>query len=245
VYYIIKNRYPILDFTLKTPKSHRYVVMRTGGMTKSRDELSKKMIICGKRFSGLIGARFGGPLSHYHAIFFSCFSQQFCGIMKKQIILLVAMIASVLSAGATGKDSLTKIRNWTVTESFHTIVVNDDVDVMLIEDPSAVISVEGLTKFVDAIQLQVKDGKLIISSTKHYINRRAFVFIPVRHLESIVVKGNSEVNTIGALQSSMLQVYIENDCLVSIRNNGQVKVENNGRIELEFIKNGPIVAARN
>jgi Putative auto-transporter adhesin, head GIN domain len=162
----------------------------------------------------------------------------------KPILILVTLIATAINVHATGKDSLTRIRNWSAPATFNTIIVNDDVDVMLIEDSSSVISVEGLTKFVDAIQLQVINGNLVISSTKQNINGRAFVFVPVHQLKSIVIKGISEVHSIGILQSPNLQVYIENICLVSIRNNGLVKVGNNENFELEYIKNSTTVAVK-
>lgn len=134
----------------------------------------------------------------------------------------------------SGNDSVrTSIR--TVQAPFHKIIIRDDVNVLLLEDPSGEISMEGNSKWIASLRFEVKDGVLDVSCTKRG-KKRLTVFIPVQQLKEVVVKGTSRVASIGVLNSARIHVQIEGDCLVNIVNWGRITVDHDRDHEFEYVR---------
>jgi hypothetical protein len=86
------------------------------------------------------------------------------------------------------------------------------------------------------VKLEIKDGVLKISSSRPSRIKQAVVYIPVQQLESIIVKGYSDVRSLGMLNSQKLKISIEGECLVNIVNRGQVIVNNGPSYAFDCVK---------
>lgn len=161
--------------------------------------------------------------------------------MKKTFLMIVAFVATMASAFANdGGLSDYKVRNWTATQEFKSISVSGDVSIVLMEENSSVLSVQGKQKFVDAVKMEVKNGVLHISGKRGPWKNKTAVYIPVQNLKLLTVKGNSEVVSMGLLNSKSLHVRIEGTCKVSVKNRGLVTVDNDDYHTFSYDKNEKI-----
>lgn len=189
--------------------------------------------------------------SHHHAIVGQCNILHFYIVimieancllkkrsaMKKQFvsIVLIAVLSYLPAAAApvtpTNKDNTVQV---VLAASFHRMVVCNNVNVVLVEEASQQVSVKGKAKWCEAVKLEVKDGVLTVSSSRSSSMKQATVYIPVQQLESITVKGYSDIESKGALHSHTLNIYIEGDCRVSVLNDGLVTVSNGPLHDFEY-----------
>lgn len=117
---------------------------------------------------------------------------------------------------------------------FSKLVIRDDVKIVLIEDASGQISVEGNMKQASMLRFEVKNGVLDVSSVRSG-KKRLTLFIPVQKLKEVVVKGNSKVSTIGVLNSPTIKVLIEGDCMVNIVAWGKITVERGRDHDFDYL----------
>jgi Putative auto-transporter adhesin, head GIN domain len=148
--------------------------------------------------------------------------------MKQQsATIIIATVLSFFNATAAPEDP---VKNNTVkvsvTESFNRIVVRDNVDVVLVEMSSPEVSIQGKARQCDDVKLEVKEGVLTISSRRPAVMKQAVVYVPVQQIESITVKGYSDVKSAGTLRSAKLHIRIEGECHVNVVNSGPVTVSN-------------------
>jgi hypothetical protein len=131
--------------------------------------------------------------------------------MKQQsATIIIATVLSFFQATAAPdkpvKDNTVKV---SVKESFHRIVVRDNVDVVLVEMSSPDVSIKGKARQCEDVKLEVKEGVLTIGSRRPSVMKQAVVYVPVQQIESITVKGYSDVKSAGTLHSVKLHIQIE------------------------------------
>ena len=148
--------------------------------------------------------------------------------MKQQsATIIIATVLSFFNATAAPekpvKDNTVKV---SVTASFNRIVVRDNVDVVLVEMPSQDVSIKGKARQCEDVKLEVKEGVLTIASRRPSAMKQAVVYVPVQQIESITVKGYSNVTSAGSLRSARLHIKIEGECRVNVINSGPVTVSN-------------------
>jgi hypothetical protein len=158
--------------------------------------------------------------------------------MNIQSLLIAVLLSTSVSVAAADKNPAgNKVRTWQATTPFHSVTVSDNVNIILAEDSSSTISIQGKAKLVDAIQLEIKDGVLHISSRRVPFTNKAVVYIPVRLLNRLTVNGASEVQTMGYLQSSHLHIKLDGPGKVSVKNTGAITIDYNQDWDLDYLKN--------
>lgn len=157
--------------------------------------------------------------------------------MNIQIVLVAIMLSTSLSAAATHKDSAdNKIRTWQATQEFHSVTVSDNVNIILAENLSTTISIQGKEKLVNAIKLEVKNGVLHVSSNRSPLKNKAVVYIPVRLLNSLTVNGASEVYSMGHLQSANLHIKLDGPVKMSVKSTGTITIDHEQEWEITYMK---------
>lgn len=141
-------------------------------------------------------------------------------------------------AFAENKDTVqTKSATWSSASAFTSITVSNNVDVILIEDNSTVIKIQGKDVLVDAIRLEVIKGELKVSSLKQSVRHKVTVFIPVNRLQQITVRGASKISSQGVLNSPKLKVNIAGDCIVHVTTVGAIFVDSDYDYDYAYNKN--------
>lgn len=156
--------------------------------------------------------------------------------MKKIFLMIIAIAFATGAAIANGGSPDYKVRNWTATQKFNSIVVSGDISIVLMEDDASVVSVQGKEKLVDQACMEIKDGVLYVRGKKGPWRNKTVVYIPVQQLRKITVTGASEIASMGVLNSDRLHIRIEGSCKVSVKNKGIVTVDNDADYEFSYDK---------
>jgi ABC-type uncharacterized transport system involved in gliding motility auxiliary subunit len=102
--------------------------------------------------------------------------------------------------------------------------VNDGVNLVLIDDVTNDVFIEGKAGFVQTVDVTFQNGELTISSKSESEEIPAAVFVSARFLREILVNGNSIVGSYQTLQNNGLNVIVNGDCKLMIRSLGKVNV---------------------
>jgi len=122
-------------------------------------------------------------------------------------------------------------KTWAATAVFTSITIQGNLDVFLVESAGSVVRVEGYEKAVNEVSFSVEEGRSIVKSKESFISGKATIYIPVRHLQQLTVKGNVRLSSIGHLESPKINIRIAADCHLNIVSTGKIDVvsdEENG-----------------
>lgn len=157
--------------------------------------------------------------------------------MNIQILLVAVLLSTSVGAAATERDSSdNKVRTWAATGAFHSVTVSDNVNIILAEDPGSTLSIQGKAKQVDAVRFEIKNGVLHVSSSRIPFKNKAVVYIPVRLLNRLTIKGASEVHSMGYLRSAHLHIEVDGPCKMSVKNTGPITIDHDQEWEMEYLK---------
>ena len=157
--------------------------------------------------------------------------------MNIQSVLVAVLLSVSLSTAAANRDTVdNKIRTWNAKHEYHSVVVSNNINIILAEDSSSLISIQGKSRLVDAVDLFVRDGVLHISSSRTPFINKTVVYIPVRMLSRLTVKGASQVYSMGHLKSEHLRIDVEGPCSVHVKNTGAITIGHEQEWEVEYLK---------
>jgi hypothetical protein len=158
--------------------------------------------------------------------------------MKKLIILSVV---ALLATGSSVKAQQDLVKNYaSCINSFKTpfdkIVVEDDIDLVLYEQTTPQVMIDGNDNNSSKVKWTIKGSTLHISSSNGSLKGKVLVTVAVNQLTDITVLGNSSVRSLGSLKSPSIQVNMSGDGMVSIQSEGRIYVHNTEGIELDVKK---------
>ena len=146
--------------------------------------------------------------------------------MKKQFFLIASLLVIAISSFASGKPSVTKSsRSWSVDQPFGSISAKGNIEVVLVHDDSKTISIEGTDKYVNATNIEVDNGVLKITGAKGSANYRTIVYVPVRDINKVTLKGGADLSSKGRLESKKLFIRIEGVSKVNVKNIGEIIID--------------------
>ncbi len=158
--------------------------------------------------------------------------------MKKNFLLVVALIASTFASFATdNKSTNTTSRRWSIDENFTSIAARGNVEVVLVADGSETVNFEGNEKQVNAVHLNVENGVLMITGSKGCSEKnRTIVYVPIKQLNKVTLKGGSNLSSRGRIKSEKLQIRIEGVSKVNVRNIGDIVIESDDNHQFTYEK---------
>jgi hypothetical protein len=159
--------------------------------------------------------------------------------MKQKFFLsLLAISFAVLSASAEDPQKLTL----TVGNIEH-LNIQDNIDVVLIQgaaDDNSIVLDQNVS---DKLNLKLSNKTLVIAAQGFFSKKQKLtVYVYVNKLKTLTVEGNSEVKTMGSLDTDKLDVYIDGDTQVHLRTNGVIKAHslNDSEIDVKYLSGGPV-----
>lgn len=158
--------------------------------------------------------------------------------MKK---LLILSVVALLATGSSVKAQQDLVKNYaSCINSFKTpfdkIVVEDDIDLVLYEQTTPQVMIDGSDYNSSKVKWTIKGSTLHISSSTGSLKGKVLVTVAVNQLTDITVLGNSSVRSLGSLKSPSIQVNMSGDGMVSIQSEGRIYVHNTEGTELDVKK---------
>jgi len=111
-------------------------------------------------------------------------------------------------------------------ENFNRLIIRSNITVILIEVPSEdSIRIEGSKKFIEKIMI-IQSGKELTVRSKSFTDqkKKGIIYIPVRLLQNMEITAAAKVISYNILQSPVLNILINGDCVIDLRLNGRMHI---------------------
>jgi hypothetical protein len=161
--------------------------------------------------------------------------------MKKKIALsLLALTIGFLPA----------LANETVPEpsriflnagNIENISILSDMEVVLLQAPTGDHSIILDKLATEKLNLRLSNKTLYISGKRGDQKQKTIVYLYVSNLKSLTVDGDSQVKTMGSLETGKLDVFVDGNAKVHIRTSGTVKAHslNDSEVAVKYITGKP------
>jgi Putative auto-transporter adhesin, head GIN domain len=159
--------------------------------------------------------------------------------MKKLMIMAVSLLtvnASLFAGISTVNPGTGHKATAAAKPPFHSIVINNDIDVVLTEATDNMIEVKGAAAGINMVNYYIKKGVLYISSRQGSLKGRATVYLSVNGLKNIEINGSSYLTSNGFLNSRRLNVVVRDEAKFELKNRGEILIEADSDIELHVKK---------
>ena len=146
--------------------------------------------------------------------------------MKKKFFLFTLLITIAGSAFSQENSSETTFVKKTAVENFNRLIIKSNITVILIEVPSEdSVRIEGSKKFIEKVII-IQAGKELTVRSKSFkdLKRKGIIFIPVRLLQNIEINAAAKVISYNILQSPVLNILINGDCVIDLRLKGRLNI---------------------
>ena len=147
-------------------------------------------------------------------------------------LLLGSLAFSAFAQKSQPSDPVSKLIR--LNEGYNSLVIEDDISVVLSESNSNEIIIKGEEKSVEKVKVKVDDGKLVLWYVPGAVPTAVKVFVPAAALSRININGKSDVTSASTLNNPKLRVIVAGEGKVHLRSNGKVLVE--GTDEFDFIR---------
>lgn len=166
--------------------------------------------------------------------------------MKKLIVLFTALTFGLSSFAGDGPEEVKGYRTqqFSYDLSFSKIVVEDNIDLVIYENATSNIQFDGSKEDIANVEWKVKKGVLYLGSKKGHFKNKVIVTIDASKLEEITLLGQSNVRSLGNLDTPELNVYIKAGCFAAIRNTGTINIVNTDETEMNVIQKAGNVSVR-
>lgn len=135
--------------------------------------------------------------------------------MKQKLFLsIVALAGIVLTSSAQSEKTLTVNAG-----SMENIVVSSDMHVVLLSAPANETSFSMSADAAESLSVKLTGNTLQISPGAGNTNT---VYLSVSNLKSLKVESNSQVETMGILNTPLVEVYVDGRSKAHLRTNGIV-----------------------
>jgi len=155
--------------------------------------------------------------------------------MKTIITALTGlMLTAATFTTATAAETKTNhyvLTNKAVADAYHSIVVRGDVDIILVQGTSNLMTLEGYQSQLENLTLNVHNSTLYVNTKAKTKGKKPVVYIPVSDLRFLKVQGNSNVSTLGHLQAAHITIELASECHVAIKSTGNISISEFGNQE--------------
>ncbi|HMO61467.1 MAG TPA: DUF2807 domain-containing protein [Ferruginibacter sp.] len=145
--------------------------------------------------------------------------------MKKLIICVLAFAAATNGFAGTKKDPNHVNRSLHTASYIHSLVVNGNTSVVLVNEVSKQISIEGSEDMINQVEVKEENGQLTITNTSKKGRTAAIVYVPAALISHIHMNGNGAVSTMETLDNKNIDVLVNGDCKLWIKTYGTVTVD--------------------
>lgn len=152
----------------------------------------------------------------------------------KRTILTALTFALVITSFATPTNE-PLLSKEVKTTGFTDLVVNADVTIVLLNDDSKIVRMEGDETFMKAINVTQKGGRLIIrGATQHSYKKNGVIYVPARMLHFMEVNSEAFIKSLTTLKGPDLDIVINGKCKLVITTQGYINFIGTALYDVEY-----------
>ena len=159
--------------------------------------------------------------------------------MKRTLIVALVFIlgsSATFAGGRKGAILHQSTKTITLNSSFNKVTVGENLKVVFTSQAGLDVSISGDQKFVDGVNLQVKDGILVIDAKAGVNHLTGTIYLPANNLTLIEAKADSKISSNGFLNSRNLTIVINEGSRVELKNKGTLTFKSESGTTLDFEK---------
>jgi formylmethanofuran dehydrogenase subunit D len=140
----------------------------------------------------------------------------------KPKFLFICLLLSTIGFSAFAQQSVPQDKKIQLTETATSLVVEDDITVVLTDSKADYLSVEGDSK---AVVATIQDGQLVLSARKSHLASNVTVFVPAGQLSKVFLNGTGSLSSSDILSNQKIKIYLASEAKINVRSKGAVSVE--------------------
>ncbi len=149
--------------------------------------------------------------------------------------LMIVLITSALASPKKGPET-SNSKRISLTGSFNKVSVGAYLNVVLLNDEKAEVTIEGNAKFIENVKVENINGTLTISTNAKSSFQHGTIYVPVKNLSRVDLMSDSKVVSRGFLFCNNLEVYLSEGSTAELKNKGNIQINAKGDSELEYQK---------
>lgn len=146
--------------------------------------------------------------------------------MKQKFFVIAILLLMVQGNSFAQKESRTSLAMklpLVVEEGIYSIVISDNIDVVLIPDSPDNVKVKATDAVISKLKVSYSEGRLFLDAAKNVEkNERLVVYVWINELENLTLKGDSYAISQGILQSRNLHISLAKEASVLLKSKGNV-----------------------
>ena len=153
--------------------------------------------------------------------------------MKRKLFLsFMTIVFGVLSVSAQNEEKLVVNAG-----NLEHIIIANDMNVILmpgsVNDRAISMDANASAK----LDLKFANNTMTISSVRRSAKQKLTVYLYINGLKTITAGNSTTIKTIGVLNSTKLDVYVDGDAMVHLKSRGNIKAHslNDAEIEVKYI----------
>jgi Putative auto-transporter adhesin, head GIN domain len=151
--------------------------------------------------------------------------QKTIGATRQKAVLAIFILFISISSNAQDHDWMpTEQKEINLTEKFKQIEVKGNITVVLTNETVTRLTLQGNARDLSKVNASVKDEKLVIDAEKKRGYSKLIVYVPASNASSLVINGDTNVYSSGAIKIDDLAITLNGVSSVSLRYQGKVKV---------------------
>lgn len=153
--------------------------------------------------------------------------------MKRTIIAALALTLGIVSFATRKSEPL--LSKEVKTTGYTDMVVSADVTIVLLNDDSKTVRMEGDETFMKAITVSQKNGRLIIrSSTQHNYKKNGVIYVPARLLRFMEINSDAFIKSLTTLSGRQMDVVVNGNCKLVIATLGHINLIGTTLYDVEY-----------
>ncbi|HTL08876.1 MAG TPA: DUF2807 domain-containing protein [Chitinophagaceae bacterium] len=124
-------------------------------------------------------------------------------------------------------------RAWPLPANCGSICIDGDISLVLTNDTSASVAIEGKEKDISAIQPVMENGVLFINAAKRFSFAKRTVYLPAMALQLIRLNGNGDISSAGYINTHGLHIILNGNITVKVKTRGAIQFDAPDEIEVK------------
>lgn len=145
--------------------------------------------------------------------------------MKKLIICLLAITVTLSSFSQSFTNENYGVRKINTGSAITSLVVNDKISVVLLDNASNEITIEGDKSAIELYSMELKGSDLTITNNSNEERTAAIVYVPAKLMKHISINGASAISSYETLHNKSITVLMNGVSKFWVKTFGKVTVK--------------------
>jgi hypothetical protein len=156
--------------------------------------------------------------------------------MTKFIFCSLALFFGI-AGNVVAAETEPVLRTVKITTPLHRLTIQGNLEVILVNDSSSVVTMEGKPDDVEAISVQHNNNKVVIALSKRNLSGKVIIRVPLQQLKAISLYGDVRLQSAAVLNAKEVNVFIDGDCKADLKITGVIKVAHSDNCEVTWFDN--------